>query len=194
MKFHLILLSFLLLWTKTNAQNTVFWDGEYKLQLSDFQSPASQIGDVTVYSLSSAAFIDFSFYMTNGEFMFTKNFNSKVSAVFKRDASALVAPDSIIASDILNYANYTFDLVELYARKFRKRLFEEKGAFSSVSFFKPVYDEIQKEFSERHTTSAKETDMGRNKEKLSVLHSIVLTEMEQYPDFCRSCQPKKRKK
>jgi hypothetical protein len=184
----------LLLSTYLPAQNVINWDGIYKLQLSDFQSAATEIGDVTVYSLASMSAIDFAFHMTSGEFMFTKNFNSKVNCIFRRDASALVAPDTVTALQLLNFARYDFDLAELYARKFRKKLYEEKGAFSDASFFRPAFDQIQKEFVERHSQAAKDTDIGRNAEKLSALHYIVLMEIAEYPDYCKTCKPAKKKK
>jgi hypothetical protein len=34
--------------------------------------------------------LDFSLQMSNIEFMFTKNFNSKVSSTFKRDAASII--------------------------------------------------------------------------------------------------------
>jgi hypothetical protein len=176
------------------GQNLIDWDGNYQLKLSDFQSPTTQIGDVTMYSLHSSTSFDFSFYMTNGEFMFTKNFNSKVNCTFKRDLASLVAPDSTQANALVDFARYEFDLSELYARKFRKRLYEEKGAFSDVNFFRPIYDSVQKEFTERHTLAGRLTDIGRNREKLETLHYEVLMEIRQLADFCKTCKPPKRKK
>ena len=114
--------------------------------------------------------------------------------MFRRDAAVIVATDSIMALQILNFARYEFDLSEVHARKFRQQLYEKKGAFSTANFFRPVYDEIQKEYIERHTTAAKETDIGRNSEKLSVLQSIVLAELEQLAEFCKTCKPIKKKK
>ena len=71
-------LTFLILLTVGTivSQNDINWDGKYKLQLSDFQSQSTQIGDVTIYSLSTSGDFDFSFYMSNLEFAFTKNFNA----------------------------------------------------------------------------------------------------------------------
>jgi len=189
----IFILCFLFSFTTVKSQNIIDWDGIYKLQLSDFKSTASQIGDVNIYSLACGAAIDFAFHMTSGEFMFTKNFNSKVKCIFNRDASSLVATDTLMALQLLDFARYDFDLTELYARKFRKRLYEEKGAFSDASFFKPVYDDIQREFLERHTLAAKNTDLGRNSEKLSVLHQQVLTEIDELADYCKTCKPSKKK-
>jgi hypothetical protein len=176
------------------SQNTIDWSSQYQLQLSDFKSPATQIGSVNIYSLFSGASLDFSFYMTNAEFMFTKNFNLKVNCSFNRDGASLVAPDSLFAFEFLNFARFHFDLTELYARKFRKKLFEEKGAFSDVNFFRPIYDQIQQELITRHSNAVKLTDLGRNKEKLLELHNEVLQEIEVLSEFCKNCKPSKKKK
>ncbi len=176
------------------AQNTIDWDGKYQLQRADFQSAATQIGNTNLYSLHTAANIDFSFYMSNAEFMFTRNFNSKVNCVFNKEASSLVAPNDEIADDLVEFARYEFDLSELYARKFRKKLFEEKSTFSSVRFVQPAFDQMQKEFSNRHTLAGKITDLGRNQEELSKLRQEVLAEIELLSDFCKLCKPSKKKK
>ena len=133
------------------------------------------------------------FYMTTFEFMATKNFNSKVNCVFKRDAAALVAPDTLIALNLLEFARYEFDLSELYARKFRKQIFEKKKGFSDVNFFKPIFDDLEREYVAKHTTDAQLTDLGRNRDKLDELHNEVLKEIQMLNDFCKTCNPKKKK-
>jgi hypothetical protein len=188
------LLSLLTLTSVADGQNIIDWDGNYQLHLSDFKSPTTEIGDVNIYSLHTASGIDFSFAMSHAEFMFTKNFNAKVNCSFKRDAASLVALDSAFAQDLVNFARYEFDLSELFARKFRKRLYEEKGAFSDISFFKPVYDAIQKEFTERDAIAGKQTEFGRKKERLNELHQEVLAQIGELSDFCKICKPSKKKK
>lgn len=187
-------LIFLILNTIANGQNSIDWTREYQLQLADFQSPATEIGSGTMYSLHTGVGIDFSFYMTNAEFMFTKNFNSKVNCAFNKTASSLVAPDSLFADDLLQFARYQFDLAELYARRLRKKLYEEKGTFSDISFFKPVYEQIQNEFMDRSTTAGKITELGQNREKLTALHDEVLKEIDLLEEFCKQCKPVKKKK
>lgn len=132
--------------------------------------------------------------MSNAEFMFTKNFNSKVNCSFNRSAAAIVAQDSTTAIDLLHFARYQFDLSELYARKLRKKLFEEKAVLSDVSFFKPIHDEIQNELTERNTVAGKTAELGRNRVELEKLHDEVLREIEQLSDFCKNCKPPKKKK
>src|SRR5688500_13913553 len=81
------------------AHTGVEWDGKYQLQFSAFQSPTTRIGGGNIYSLFGGSSFDFAFHMSNAEFMFTKNFNSKVNCTFKRNLASLVAPDSTRAMD-----------------------------------------------------------------------------------------------
>lgn len=176
------------------SQSIIEWDGKYQLQLSDFQSRATQIGESNIYSIHTTSGIQFAYAMSNAEFMMTKNFNSKVSCSFDRSAASIVASDSTLALDLVGFARYEFDLSELYARKLRKRIYEEKNAFSNTNFIQPIYDAIQKAFTERHTIASKETDLGQNREKLKTLHQDVLSEIEVLSEFCKTCKPVKKKK
>ena len=176
------------------SQDELDWDEKYKLQFSDFRSPSTQLEGGNIYSLYSGVTFDFAFQMTNAEFMFTKNFNSKVNCKFHRNAASLVAPDTIRAMDLLLFARYDFDLAELYARKVRQKAYETKGTFSNPSFFIPVFNQFQKEYSERHVQASRLTDLGQDRVKLQELHLEVLTELTAYSDFCKTCKPVKRKK
>ena len=171
-----------------DAQNFIDWDGKYVLQLSDFKSPATQIGGTTVSRINSSAGISFSYQMSVAEFMFTKNFNSKVNCRFQPDGAALIAPDSLTAEDLLSYARYEFDLSELYARKFRKRMYEEKAAMSDANFANAIFEEIQNELVARAAVDANATEVGREKQKLAELHLQVKSEIETLADFCKSCK------
>ncbi len=115
MKRNFFIIFFIFLIHTLCAQKLIDWSLDYKLQLSDFQSSASHIGSGNTFSLRSSAGMSFLFSMSNYEFMFTKNFNSKVSCTFTRNAAILIAPDSIFANQLVNFAQYEFDLTELYA-------------------------------------------------------------------------------
>ena len=170
------------------SQNEINWDGKYQLQQSDFQSPSTQIGNTNIYNLSISSGFEFSFSMSNFEFMLTKNFNSKVSNAFKPKSAALVASDIETAKYLVDFAQFQFNLSELYARILRKRLYEGKKTFSNISFFKPIYDEIQNEYSQRITNASKETEIGKKKAKLKLLQDQVLKEIEEMPNFCKECK------
>lgn len=188
-------LIFVLTFSLGFSQNIVEWTPEYKLKLSDFQSPQTEINSqLTTYSIFSGASMDFSFQMSTYEFMFTKNFNSKVKTVFNKNASVIIAPDSIIANQLVNFGQYSLDLTELYTRKFRKRIYEQKGAFSDVSFFQPIFNELQEEMNAESARVMKATDLGIEDELLQQEHQKILSEIEMLSDFCKECKPPKKKK
>ncbi|MFV8442821.1 hypothetical protein [Flavobacterium sp. LB2P44] len=189
----IFIITFLLITVQINAQNTIEWDGKYQLQLSDFQSSATQIGNVKINSIHTASSLDFAFQMSNIEFMFTKNFNSKVNSTFKRDAASIIATDTTTANYLINFAQYEFDLSELYARKLRKEIYDRKGTFSDASFLQLIYNDIEKKYTEEHAITSKITDLGQNEKKLLEIRTDVLKRIQEYPDFCENCKPPKKK-
>lgn len=177
------------------AQDKLEWSDNYILTLSDFRSVETEINkDLKSYSVQSGAQIEFSYQMSSYEFMFTKNFNSKATAVFHRNAAYIVSVDSSSAQPLVDYAQYNFDLTELYTRKFRKRILEEKGAFSNTQFFQPIYDQLQREMSAENARVSKLTDLGSKSELLELERTKVLAEIHLLGDYCKTCKPPKKKK
>lgn len=89
---------------------------------------------------------------------------------------------------------YEFDLCELYARKFRKSLFENKGAFSNANFFQPIFDELQSEYVVSISNAQQLTEIGRSTARLKELHQQVKKELGELAAFCKTCKPSKKKK
>ncbi len=178
-----------------NAQQHVLdWNGKYQLQLSDFMSTATEIGP-SVISLQTGASIDFAYHnMTQGEFTLARNFNSRVNCRMSKESASIVAPDTATAINLVKFARFEFDLSELYARKFRQRVFNEKDNAIDAAVFQPIYNEIQREFNIRQTNASKETQLGQNEVALRQLHADVLTEINQLSEFCKECKPKHRKR
>ncbi|MDG2433358.1 hypothetical protein [Flavobacterium sp.] len=176
------------------AQNKIDWDGTYQLQLSDFQSNETQVGGTTITSMQTASNLEFGFQMSNVEFMFTKNFNSKVSCAFQKDAAMIVAPDAATANKLVQFAQYQFNLSELYARRLRQKIYENKGTFSDITFLKPIYEQIEKELIEQNGIASKATNLGQDEGKLTVLNTKVLSQIDALADFCKACKPPKKKK
>lgn len=176
-----------------NAQNDLEWSDGYSLELSDFQSTETEIGNPDMISLNGGAVIDFAYAMSTVEFMATQDFNTKVRCIFKRSSAVIVAPDSASARTILNLARYQFDLTELYSRKLRQQLYESKKTFSDPSFFKPLLDKNVNELNDRYARVVKDTSFGRKADNLTQLHQVVKQEIEQLADFCKTCKPFKKK-
>lgn len=191
---NLSIITLLLLSTSLFAQNTIDWDGNYQLQLSDFQSPSTSIGKMDHYSIQTGVSLDYEVSMTNAVFAFTKNFNDKVNNTFHKNAAVIIAPDSSYANNLLELARFDFDLAELYARKFRKKVFEEKKTFSDMSVLGNAFNEIFDDLTERRSEAFSATDVGQNSELLEELHQEVLKEIGELPDYCKTCKPEKKKK
>ncbi|MEQ8546591.1 MAG: hypothetical protein RIC03_01720 [Cyclobacteriaceae bacterium] len=191
-----VLFLFLVLTFSTGFSQTIEnWTIDFQLELSDFQSPQTEINEnLTSYSIYSGSNMDFSFQMSTYEFMFTKNFNTKVKTTFNRNAAVITAPDSTTALQLVNFGQYSFDLTELYTRKFRQRMYEEKGAFSDVNFFKPIFENLQEEMNAESARVLKVTDLGREAELLNTEHQKVLIEIGELSNFCYYCKPPKKKK
>jgi hypothetical protein len=194
MKKIIIGLQFLFISIIAIGQDVVEWTPDLKLTISDFQSKSTQIGNVSHFSILPATRMDFSFYMSSYEFMLTKNFNSKVSTTFTRSASIIIAPDEEFAQKLLRFAQLNLDLTELYARKYRKKLFESKGVFSEVNFFQACYKDIEKEYNERAAEYGKLTDVGQSDVRIDEAQKQVIKEIEELSDYCKTCKPKKKKK
>jgi len=175
------------------GQQRIQWSNDYQLSINDFASPKTKVGAQNNY-INSSAQMDFSFQMSNAEFMLTKNFNTKVSTIFVPEAAVILADSESSMEKLLNFARYEFDLIELYSRKFRKSMYDNKGAFSSISFFESLYHELQIELTGRHSDAAEETNLGFVEDRLALLHTEVKSELEEFADFCKDCKPPKKKK
>ncbi len=186
-------LLFLLLTISVAAQKPIDWDDKYQLQLSDFKALDTQVGDTDKYGLAMGGGMEFLFSMSRAEFMFTKNFNSKLSNTFDPESSSITAPNEEIANQVVAFARYAFDLQELYSRKLREALYLGKGTFSDASFFEPSARQIQKEHDQRYNSMAKQTDLGRKSDLLAAQHELLKREIEALADFCKECKVKKKK-
>ncbi len=176
------------------GQSIVDWKDDFQLQLSDFQSPQTEIDPkLNSYTMFSGTSTNFNYQMSAFEFMLTKSFNSVVKPEFNRIAAVIIAPDTTIAQQLVNFAQYNFDLAELYARRFRSSLHEKKGVFSDFNFFKPIFEELQEEMNAESAKVLKATDLGREAELLNKEHKAVLAQIDELSDFCFDCKPSKKK-
>lgn len=186
----LIILFVSFCFTKCFGQDEIEWHSGYELSLNDFKSPATRL-DAAILIIQSGTRVHFAYQMSNYEFMFRKNFNDKIFCSFTKTAATLIATDSLAADRLIKLAQYDFDLGELYARKIRKRIFEEKSAFSSAQFFMPIFNELDKERALTYNNTVNNTNFGQDEDALKTLHDTVLQEIDALSEFCKECKPKK---
>ena len=181
--------------THASCQTEIPWKENYQLTFEDFQSKQTKVDpSKTSFFIQPGMTIGFSFMMTNYEFMFTKNFNSKVNTVFNKSLATISAPDTVTVNYLLDYARYSFDLHELYARRFRQQIFQKKSAFSDAVFFQPIFDQLHQEMSAENSRVLDETQFGANRQRLILEHQKVRIQLLELSDFCLDCKPPKKKK
>ncbi|MRX63705.1 hypothetical protein [Maribacter luteus] len=195
MHYKLIFILIICGYSGIGQETKIEWSPDYQITIEDFKGPQTKINQKgsSVY-VQSGVSMELAVQMSNFEFMFTKNFNSKITCTFQKEAATLIAPDSIRAVQLANLVQYDFDLSELYTRKIRKELFENKKTFSNVTFFQPYFDKM---IAERNKVSSKiytDTDFGTNTALLEKEHKEVLKEIDLLSDYCKACKPPKNKK
>jgi hypothetical protein len=99
----------------------------YQLQLTDFQSQATQIGtEVNITSIHTASGLDFDSSCT-----VASQFKSKL--LFQRDAASLIAPDTIKANNYCNLLAMNLTYLNSMPANCRKESTSRKEVFY-VSF------------------------------------------------------------
>lgn len=177
------------------SQTVIEWSPEVELSIENFKSAQTEINNKLESNfVQTGAYMNFNYQMSSYEFMFTKNFNSKVSTDFNEYAAVISAMDSATAKYMINYVQYNFDLTELYARKFRKEIYESKGTFSNADFFRPIFEKYQEKLVAENARVSKLTDLGRKEELLEQERQLVISEIEKLSNFCKSCNPPKLRK
>ena len=185
----LLCIACLLLTYPTLAQDIIEWSPTYRLTKSDFQLKPANSGNGQRYY--AACQMDFSYQMSNYEFMFTKNFNRFSRAIFNRKASWM--DEGPLAERLIDMAQLDFDLVELYTRKIRKRMYDEKRAFSNATFYQQAVDDTQRLYAERLAEIVRDTDSGQSETRTREIHEQVVREINELNEYCKECKPIKKK-
>jgi len=194
MSYKLLFITFVITGSLMGQVQKIEWRPNAQITLEDFKPSQCKINESTTsLFLSSGIMVDFAIQMSNIEFMFTKNFNSKVTCTFDKEVATLMAPDSLTANQLLKLVQFDFDLSELYTRKIRRELFENKKTFSDVTFFQPYFNKMNSERNKRSTEIYNSTDFGKNAFLLEKEHEKVKQEIALLSDYCKACKPSKRK-
>lgn len=173
----------------TFSQEKTEWREDYKISLADFQAQPPKSRDMA-QSYFLGGNLGFGYAMSNYEFMFTKNFNKHVSAYFTPSNSWLQEGEG--TEVLLQYAQMEFDLLELYARKCRNRLYESKSALSNHDFFQQAYDEVTAEMVKRQVEM--QDAVLESESKMVAYHQQIRKEISELADFCKECKPTKPKR
>lgn len=154
------------------------WSSDNKLTLDDFKIKVSDTNNEVAYS---------QFMMTHAisglDFM-KKNMNQKVENIFLGNASYI---DTTRVEDLqkqIDFQQMQFDLAEIQARNFRKRALKDKGQLTKgFDIVNKINNEIMAELTEMRMTLMRETDSGRNEEKLAEWKELIATKLKELDEF-----------
>ncbi len=178
------------------GQDIVLWSPDYEITIEDFKSNQTELNpQLTTYSAVPGVSIDFSFSNNVLGFAIKKNFNKEVRAVLNRDASVIISPNEKITKNLIEYCKYYFDLTELYARIFRKKIHEEKKAFSKGDFFQKYFYELQEEMINESARIYKQSNLAKNADIFIQERDKIRRSIDSLNYYCNSCKiPKNKKK
>ncbi|TKS57203.1 hypothetical protein [Mesohalobacter halotolerans] len=154
------------------------WNSDQKLTIEDFKIKISDENNDVVFS-------QFMISQAIGGFDFMKrNLNQKIENIFLGNASWI---DTTKVADIqkqIDFQQMQFDLAEIHARKFRKRALENKGQIAKgFDIINQINNDIMTEFSKSRLELIKETEGGRNDEKIEEWKEKIATELKELYEF-----------
>ncbi|AQS95253.1 hypothetical protein BXQ17_07190 [Polaribacter sp. BM10] len=152
------------------------WSATEKLSLEDYSIKKNYNDAILSQFLIS--------YESKGFDFFKKNLNSRVENIFIGKGSYIDITKINNLEKQLEFQQLQFDLAEIQARKFRKRLFlGKKKLVKGFEVMKLISNEISNEFAEIRMRFINETNSGNNLKVLEVWKSKVKSELNELNEF-----------
>lgn len=193
MRTTITFLTIIFFFINSTAQSIVEWSPDEVIDIRSFKAACPEMADDGIQRYSLVATFDFNYQMANIQFIMTKNFNKYVTSYYIPNNSWIEKGE--LTDQIFKMANLDFDILELFARKFRKQMFENKRAGSNTNFYQQLFNEVNKEYTAFTASLNSEIVSSENvDELLSKYSSQVNLEIESLSDYCKACKPKKKKK
>jgi len=176
-----------------SSQERVEWSPEIIIDTTSFQAELPELTPDNVQQYTFFCSYDFGYQMANIQFALTKNFNKYVSAFYMPSHSWIEEGTS--TKQLIGMANLEFDLVELYARKFREDLYANKKFGSNSNFFHASHERINLEYVNYRAQLESELRVADNWFPIIDKYSKeVNAEIEALADYCKECKPPKKKR
>lgn len=162
---------------KESDMDKLYWSDSERIAIEDFgiQSTDAKSG------LSSAAFsLE---YNVHGLSFMAKNFNKRVWHYMVRSASQITMDENV--NTYIRYQQTLFDLEEVYVRKFRKALSENRKKFLLRNAFADELKEeiIGTDLIKRQTQYNNETNAAKNEEKQKQWETQIKKELNELKNY-----------
>lgn len=153
----------------------LLWNSNHELTLDDFGIKKSDP------SYNSFAQFTVEQYVSGLDFM-TKNFNKKVKNLMIKSASWIDTTQNVQES--LKYHQILFDISEVYARKLRKDLKENRKQIAKgLSIVNDLSAKNSAEFAKRRLEYDGDTEYGKNSQKLLLWDQKIKQELGELSDY-----------
>ena len=121
---------------------------------------------------------------TQGFDFLRRNINNRIENLFLGNASWIDTTKIRNIDKQIEFQQTQFNLAEIQARNFRKRLFIKKWKISKgFKIMNKISNEIMAEFSEKRLKLMRETESGRNQKKLTEWNEKITNELEELYEF-----------
>ena len=157
------------------------WQEGYKLSVLDFEAEAPKNQEGRGQSYYLAANLDYKKATSSSEPKLAKDLNQYVTAYFIPAQSWLQQGEG--TEILLKYAQMDFDLLELYARKYRKRLYNEKIAHVNSHFIQQAQQEVDTAIAKRRGEMLQA--VAESDSKAESFHEQVLKEIAELAQFSK---------
>lgn len=154
----------------------LLWDSSHKLTIDDFgikkDNSNSGLSYAQYYIEQTVSGLDF----------MTKKFNKKVKNCMIKSASWIDTTQNVEYS--LKYQQTLFDIAEIYTRKFRKELQENRKQISKgLSIVNDLNSKMTAELSKRRMQYDSETNFGLDSEKQIVWDQQIAQELQDLAEY-----------
>ncbi len=165
------------------------WNYQKKLTIDDFKIKINDNYNDAIYSQFVIS------YSVQGFDFFRKNLNNRIENLFIGNASWIDTTKVDNIDKHIEFQQTQFNLAEVNARKFRKRLFITKWKISKgFDVINKISNEIMSEFSENRLKLMRETEGGRNQKKLIEWNEKINKQLKQLYEFRFENKKKIRRK
>ena len=179
--------------TTINAQQKISWTNDNEITKADFKGNTPEMAEDNLQQYLFSCTWEFNFQMASLQFTFSKNFNKYVDAYYLPQQSWI--EEGELTDDLLLMANLDFDIAELFARRFRKEIYDNKRWDSSPQIFNEVHSKIQYDYvNYRAKIESEYRSKGNIEEVVTKYSKEVNDEILKLNEFCKTCKPKKKKR
>lgn len=153
------------------------WSANNKLSINDFKIKKGDNSSV-IYSQFIIT------HQVGGFDFFKRNFNQKIENIFLGNASWIDTTNVTNIKKQIDFQQMQFDLSEVYTRKFRKQLLQNKRKIAKgFDIVREISNNMTAQFSERRLALIDDTKSGTDEQKLIEWKEKIITELKELDDF-----------